>query len=159
MTDTDTADIKAKAAEMSRWLEYRTRDDGEKFVTFKESVPQWVKDIVFAAHDDMLINDYSYEYANDALEAIAETDTRDDAQEYMDNRTEIHNAELIKWLASNLGRAEYVNEAVENYGYKDLYSALQFGMMLERSKVLDIVWDGLERQLKKESADRAEKEG
>lgn len=159
MTDTDTTRLKAKATEMSGWLEYRTRPDDEKFITCKAGAPDWVKDIVFDAHDNMLVNDYSYEYVNDALEVIMETDSQEDAQECMENRTEIYNSEMIKWLASNLGRAEYVDEAVSNYGYKDLYSALQLGMAFERAKVLDIVWAGLERQIERETAAAEEKEG
>ncbi len=122
-------------------LETRTRDDGATFITRTDTAPAWLQDVCMTAHGDMFPDDHKYEFIRDAVAIIAEDY---DPVESSDSDVDGYTGQLLAWLSSNLNRMSYVDEAVEQYGYKDLSTAMMQGQYRERREVYDLVLSALE---------------
>ncbi len=121
------------AAEAAAFFETRQRDDGAAFITTRGDSPVWLDDLVRDAHGDFLPDDWRYSAIRDALDFIAERepDDDDDAQdlagEFADETVDTYTGARLAWLASNLRRIAYVDDAREKYG-ADGGIAEQIGM-------------------------------
>lgn len=120
-----TATISTLAAEAADWFEHAQRgdspdgDDGqETYTRLKDGRPDWVQNLVFAAHDDgaMFPDDWRYEVIWGAVEAIAESDDEDDQHVFADGQVDVYTTARFEWLASNLRRQSYVDDAAAEYG-------------------------------------------
>lgn len=133
-----------------------TRDGGETFIRQKEETPPWMFDIVRDAHDGMMPNDQSYSLIlavvndiHDLLSYDPETDLDDIRHERIDSLIPIYNSERTAWLASHLDRAEYVNEAMREYGIgdePDIFDLIALGIECELRNIWAAVERGLETQ-------------
>lgn len=115
----DTLTISALADEAYSSMELRTRADGTDYYTTKDDAADWVRDLVYAAHNDgdMLPDDWRYDCIHSALSHIsdagAETaDDLDDAgHDFADSHADVYTSDLLAWAASNAYRLGYVDEA------------------------------------------------
>lgn len=125
--------IQERAAEALSHFEQIKRGD-DTIWTRRDNAPQWVEDMTYQAHGDMLPDDWRYEFIVSALDAIAEDG--EDAEVEAD----IYNGEPYRWLASNLNRASYVDETVAEYGHGQYLSDdISAGQYTERQEVLQLV--------------------
>ena len=135
------------AREALEWFETGTRDRGEKFVKTKEGRPDWLENLIFTAHDDMLPDDYRYKFIEDALIMIADQD--DDADlDYPEIEADTYTSDLTKWLNSRNDRVYYLTEALEEYEIKDGFQALQSAQLREREEVYFSVLNSLQELCK-----------
>lgn len=136
--------IKQLAHEMSRSFEGRERNNGDKFRCLKDGHPEWMKDVCFKAHSDMMPDDYRYEFIEQAVDAIADADSVEDARDGLE--ADVYTSELTAWLHSRVGRTGYVDDAVEEYGcdLKSIVDALMIGQLREKQEVFDLVVSALE---------------
>ena len=95
---------------MTNYFETRTRDNGETFVTRTDDAPDWLADAVRAAHDDEFPNDWRYVTCRAIFEAFE--DGSSDPSEVADSLVDVYTADLFEWLAGDLGRSAYVDEAM-----------------------------------------------
>jgi hypothetical protein len=103
---------------MNDYFETRTREDGTQFVTRKDDAPEWVADLVRDCHDGELPNDWRYETIAAIFDAIA--DGSDDPGEIADGLVDVYNSDRVAWLANNLNRSSYVDDACdEHFGTSD----------------------------------------
>lgn len=133
-------------------LETRTRDNGDEFVTRKDSAPEWVQNVCQEAHDGMMPDDWRY----GAIQALVANLSDNDSDEWenlqhgiCDDNVDVYNAELLNWVSSNLTRAEYVSEAVEEMGVPepfDLYKTLQYGQYREMEEVYSSLVSSIEER-------------
>lgn len=129
-----TVTISALAAEAYAALETRTRDDGERFTTSKDDAPEWVKDLVYTAHGDFPPEDWRYDCIHSALSHIADSgaddadDLDDAAHEFADGHVDVYTGARLQWLASNLDRPGYVDDAVAQMGAADLDTTERIGL-------------------------------
>jgi hypothetical protein len=150
MTDTTLQQLAASAGE---WFETKQRDNGDTFVALKDGKPEWLQDLVATAHgDDFLPDDYRYKWARDALEYIAEVDDPDDASgDFADQAVDVYTGARFAWLASNLNRASYCDEAAAEFGAgdtaTDIVSMVGWGQYAEASEVYGLVLQALEARL------------
>ena len=116
MPETETT-IQTLAAEAGACFETATRSrvvggsgelEEDRYVRVKDGSPEWVTELVHAAHDDMLPDDWRYEKIADALEYIAEVDDPDDSGEFADQAVDIYTGARLAWLASHLSRPGYL---------------------------------------------------
>ena len=49
-------------------------ENGDTFIKLKDDAPNWIKDAVYVAHDDMMPDDRIYDVACQAFHFIAESD-------------------------------------------------------------------------------------
>jgi hypothetical protein len=97
------------ATEMAAAFETRTRDNGDTFRCLKDDAPEWMTDVCHAGHGDMMPDDWRYRMIEAACDAIAEG--ADDSHEAADSFVPIYNGDRLEWLASNLTRTGYCDDA------------------------------------------------
>ena len=140
-------------------FETRQRDNGETFVCLADGSPEWMSELTMTAHDGIMPEDWRYRMIQRAAGELAdrEPETWDDVIcEIADCLVTVYNHELTGWLSSHLGRAEYVNDAVNDglapgaYDF-DLFKALQAGQHLEYQEIISLILGELD-----DLADQAE---
>jgi hypothetical protein len=132
-----------------------TRANGEKFWKAEYEGMEGLDELIRTAHSDMMPEDWKYQFIVDALEAIAESDDPDSPELEAD----VYNSDHLRWLSSNLTRAEYVDEWVSNFGIEpskfNLFEAIGGGQWTEREEVYWLVLSSL-RELVKTTEDDGE---
>jgi len=108
------------AGEVYSQRERKTRDNGDAFECFKDGAPEWMTDVMHAAHDTMFPDDWRYACAfaacseiHDCAEDRDADELQDLAHEFADGYVDTYTAARTAWLASNLHRLAYCDEAVE----------------------------------------------
>jgi hypothetical protein len=128
----------------------KVRDDRTEYYTLKDHNNDTLVDLVRECHFDMLPNDTSYNLIVRVIDAIKETlefSVEIDEECYLqdlDIESDIYNADLINWLASNLTRSTFVDDAMANYGCSDCFNALSTGQWLEMEAIKAIIIDYIE---------------
>lgn len=148
--------IQSLATEVSREFVKGTRTDGlTEYWLRKENKQDWIQEAIHAAHGDMLPDDWRYEFIVQALNAMSEYDNPDTARDSLE--LEPYTDMLTAWLASNVNRVGYVDEAVAEFGhtslnntyadYKGIIGDIAVGQLFERHEVFDSVRESLEKRL------------
>jgi hypothetical protein len=134
--------IQDRAREASEWFETATRESGDEFLRLRDGRPEWVQDLVFAAHGagEFMPDDYRYRYTFEALEAIAESDDPEDgAHEFADEAVDVYTGARLGWLASNLRRPSYCDTARDEFGeqlgHSDIVGIIGMGQYVEALEV------------------------
>ena len=153
----NTKTLQALAVEAHKHFELSERKNAEKtkYWKTKDGAPEWVKEMCHEAHrtgsgtwDVMLPDDFRYEFIEDALDKLANHEDADEAMDALE--PDVYNHDRHKWLSSNLTRAGYVDEAVEEMdGHSDqgVDGDLGLGQLWERREVFGIVRKALEERL------------
>ena len=138
--------IRILAGEALSYFEHRRRHDGTEYWALEEGAPEWVKRLVWAAHDKgkILPEDFRYLFIVEALEAITENPEEPEILWEPD----VYISGLIKWLdAYPSYRMGLVDEAVSESGWNGLFEALQAGQLREKEEVLGLVREFLEKKI------------
>lgn len=149
MTHETREKIRTLAGEALAHFEYRDRYGGSGYWAVKDRAPEWVGNLVWAAHEEgkILPDDFRYLFIVEALEALAEDPDEPEAL----LQPETYTSQLLKWLeASPSYREGLVGEAVALYGWDGLFEALRTGHLLEKEEVLQIVREFLEDTIEEE---------
>ncbi len=149
-TDTAEMTVQALATEADGFLVQAKRTNGDKFWKFKDEAPEWCTDMAHEAHGDMLPDDWKYEFVSDALSALSENEDEDEARDSLEIPVYYH--EQHAWLASNLNRTGYVDEARSELGTSDQNTDAQIaaGMWMEQREVFDLVLSFLQNKVEEE---------
>lgn len=124
-------------------------DESEPYVRLREGSPEWMSDVVRAAHDDgeMLPDDWRYSTIRSAVECIAESDDPEDAaHEWADAEVDVYTSARFAWLASNLRRAGYVDQAQDEgitEGSERIVSLIGLGQYNEAREIYSQVLEAL----------------
>ena len=140
------------AKEALGWFTTDARDNGEEFVKTKEGRPDWLENLIFTAHDDMMPDDYRYRFIEDALQYISDQDEDADDLDCPEIEADSYTGDLTKWLHSRNDRVYYLTEALEEYEINDGFQALYLAQLCERGEVYDSVLNSL-RELCKDQED------
>lgn len=129
-----------KAQALFDALIWDERHDGEKFVRLTGDHELWMRNLVREIHDGMMPDDTKYLMIREVAGRLADIDPEhwDDWRwETIDGLVDIYNHARIGWLASHLDRAWYVNEALAEYGGKDIFQILGQGQFREYEEIYD----------------------
>ena len=131
--------IQQLAQEYSSMFETKTRTNGEKFLCLKDrytrEVYSPINNLVREAHNDMLPDDYKYQFILESLNAIGDSTDIEEIQLEAD----IYNHELLKWVASHGDRQIYCNEVLENSDcHPDFMQIVSCAQYMEKDEVLQI---------------------
>jgi len=143
------------ASQAYKALEIETRIDSKEFYKLKDSAPDWMTDLLRAAHGGMMPNDWRYRFIHSALANIADADDEssrdgllDCVSEWADGDLSIYNIDLIAWLESDLTRGDYVNEGMANSGKPDnIWQALRGGQYEEIYETYSLIIDFLAERI------------
>ena len=147
----ETATLETVAREAYDALEWRKRDDGSEYVARKDDAPEWVEGLCYAAHGDMLPDDWRYQCIRAALGHIADgADEDDGGPEFADSYVDVYTGSRLEWLASHLSRPGYCDEA-QDEGLAgenaDVVTLAGLGQYMEASEVYGLVADALRERL------------
>lgn len=134
------------AGQMFDAFERSTRDNGDTFVKLSADAPEWMTEVVRAAHDDMLPDDWRYDCVREACGFIHDRDgdDMDDAGHEFADDVDVYNSNLLAWVSSNLTRMSYVDDAISEYQPDSLAKALMAGQAEERREVFEAVLSALQ---------------
>ena len=143
-------------------FEIAQRDNGEEFSHLSNNAPEWMKNAVRSVHGNQLPNDYIYSMCHDVTLIIADDyDQYDDWDEMCDNgidseiadgQVPVYNADRVKWLASNLYNAEYVDEAQEELGFEkfNTFEAIGMGMYYQARELVGCIGQAIQDEFEAE---------
>jgi hypothetical protein len=146
---TSATSIYEKAQEAYDWFETAERQEVESITRLKEGAPEWVTELVYRAHGEFLPDDWRYVAIRAALGDIAdnEPDDLDEyAAEWADGHVDVYNAARVQWLASNLNRAAYCDEAAAEFGLDEergIFHLIGLGQYMEASEVYASIAESL----------------
>lgn len=138
--------VKSLASEFSDQLEKKTRSNGTRFWCLKDNAPKWMLDAVREAHGDLLPDDHVYRFVYEALSAIEDYETIDDAKCSIES--DIYTHQLLAWLNSNLTRVATCDDAICELGIDpdaDLITRISNGQWYEKNLVFDSILCSLEQ--------------
>lgn len=140
--------------ELSESFELKTRNNNETFYCTKNNTNDDIVDLVRECHFDMLPNDTSYNLivrVIDTLRDAAEHNNIKNIDELqdvtIDDSIDVYNSDLLKWVSSNLQRAEFVDEGMELFEGRDFWSNLSNGQYVELDAIKGNVISYLEEKL------------
>jgi hypothetical protein len=120
---TVTKTLPALAEEAYGWFESFTREgDDETLYRLKAGRPEWLYDLVYAAHShgDYLPDDWRYDVIHSAVGRLSDLSEDDDPDEelseFADSQVDTYTAKRFAWLASDLRRQYYVDDAAREFG-------------------------------------------
>lgn len=125
--------------------------DEERKIFHQKNVgnPQWVQDMIHACHyQGMLPDDFVFEQVYLMCSEISGLEDNDDPRDIEVHADDYSHA-LLKWLSSNLARADFVEDAIdEACGDKcDLFLMIGIGQEKEMQEILDTIIDHLNDRL------------
>jgi hypothetical protein len=137
------------AAEASKYL---VRDRARDILLPADGAPQWFTDLCHHAHGLMMPDDWRYEFIQDALHALEDGADEDGID--LDGLYP-YTADRLSWLASNLDRPGYCDEAAADAGGPpgDILAFVAWGMDRELREVFGLVRSRLEEIAEDEDAD------
>jgi hypothetical protein len=133
--------IQELATQYASWFETAKRGDDTDFLRLKTE-DENIRDLIHSAHGNMMPDDFKYQFIHEALEAISECD--EDIENIL-LEPDCYSKDLLKWVSSNLTRASYVDEVVDQYGYENFYNCLMLAQSEEKQQVLYSVRASLEK--------------
>jgi len=136
--------IQKLAQEARKYFIQRERDNGDIFITCTNDRPQWVQDLVFAAHADMMPDDYRYRFIFEAIDYIADHDDVDYPDEM---EADIYTSDLTAWLHSRNDRVDYLTEAMNICDFSKGFDLLSAAQLMEKTEVYHLVLRDLYMQL------------
>jgi len=135
-------DVQDLANEAASYFEKATREDGSEYWRVQNDAPEWVRSLVYAAHDngELLPDDHRYRFTIEALWNIV-----GDGKDAEPPEADIYTSDLLTWIASNLNRQAYADEIIQEYGslIQNFNALLTLAQQLEKDEVFDIVLDFL----------------
>jgi predicted DNA-binding protein len=143
----DDVTVQELADEYYKNFEKKKRDNGEEFWVKKDGAPEELGELVREAHGDMFPDDYKYEFIEEALARISETED-ENSLESPELEPDVYTHDRLKWLSSNLGRPYYVDEAIKDFGKADtIIDDIGMGQLKEKEEVYFAVLQGLKKIL------------
>jgi hypothetical protein len=145
--------VKQIASELNSQFHEQTRTNGEKFWSLKpDNYDQYIDAVRDIHGTDMLPDDWRYSMIVSILDKIKEYDAEtvedfeDTRHEIIDGLVDIYNQDRLNWLASNLCRSEYVDEAVSEFGWPEkegIYQAIAYGQYREIEELFNNIMNYL----------------
>lgn len=161
MNETTTT-LETIAREAYDWLETARRatgdtetgprEDGEEYVRIRDGAPDWVTDLVYTAHgSDFLPDDWKYAAIRSAVGSIADGYDEDEGpHEWADSEVDIYTGARYAWIASNLNRQSYIDDAITELGMEptgDVAEMIGWGQYMEAREIFESVVSSLTAEI------------
>lgn len=137
--------IHDKAKVMLDCLETKTRENKSEFISVKDGSPEWVKTICRVCHEEFLPDDHKYRFIEEALHFIYNAESEEHLMDF-NVEADVYTADLLNWVASNINRTAYADEAMKEYGeFKNFTALLSTAQYLEKREICQILIQELNR--------------
>jgi hypothetical protein len=131
----------------------KTRDNGETFYCLSDNSPEWMREAMQDAHSDFLPDDYKYRMIHECAAALTdyEPDSWEDSlHEIADGLVDVYTSDLTAWLASDVRRVGYCEEAATEYGLTisdaDFAKRIMLGQYAEYMEILSALVSAIESE-------------
>jgi hypothetical protein len=127
------ASLLSLASELASSIQWEERADRSKLLALPSSAPDWMREVIYSAHEEELPNDWRYELALRsalALKEEPEADLSDLASQVAEDISTVYTGELLSWYAEIPSRLSYADDAREELGTgsaDDVGGMLQLG--------------------------------
>jgi len=144
------ASLSSLASELASSIQWEERANGSRFLALPLSAPDWMREVVFSAHEEELPNDWRYELALRsamALKEQPEADLYELASEVAEQLSTVYTGELLSWYAEIPSRLSYADDAREELGTgsaDDVGGMLQLGQWLAAQRGALALFSALE---------------
>lgn len=136
MSEDKFSRVRVLAKLMIRQLKIKHTDNQDQ-VVLKDQAPEWMQQVIQTIQENDTLDEEIYLFLNQCLHSITTNVSLDDTIDSL--KPDSYNKDLLRWLCSSILRAEYVNQAVEEYGFCsnkfDIFIALQNAQMIEKFEV------------------------
>ena len=139
-------------------LKQSTREDGSQFFALHEEAPDWMREALFACHDDEHPNDWRYSTVKQLAESLSEFAYAEEAREHTgdlaDNLNVMSHHKLFTWYADCPSRASYVDQYKSDFGAEaseDVMSDLSLGYWYAIEQMLGILVGKIEDQVNEQA--------
>jgi hypothetical protein len=120
--------------------------DNKTIYILKDDSPEFMQDLVCSAHEEgkLLPDDHRYQMIYESLESLENNNFSDDA--LTDLEPPVYNWQLLNWLSSNLYRASFCDDAVEQglVDGRNIFTTIAAGYSLEQEEVFTSIHNFLE---------------
>ena len=140
-------DTKELAELMSKELVWGERNDGSKFASLKDGSPEWMHDVIRAAHEDSFPDDTIYEFVDRAVNAFAESEDPNDA--IYEVEPDVYTSDLTEWLHRRADHVFYLTQALEESETRDGFQALQAAQGIQIREVAELTLSALQEVAEK----------
>jgi hypothetical protein len=121
----DTTSIQKLAADLSKALETKKRDNGQEFVSLKDGSPEWMTQVIRSAHGDKLPDDTVYSFIEKAADALANaSEDAEPSDVILELEPDPYTAGLTAWLHARVDHVYYLTECLEENPYDDGFQLL-----------------------------------
>jgi hypothetical protein len=111
---TNTQSIQKLAEQLSAAFETKKRNDDNEFVSLKDGSPEWMTDVVRAAHGDKLPDDTVYAFIEKAADALANaSEDAEPSDVILEIEPDPYTAGLTAWLHARVDHVYYLTEVLE----------------------------------------------
>jgi hypothetical protein len=137
-----------------------TRNDGAEFYRLTDLSPKWMGELVQTAHADMFPDDHRYAMIRSVAIEMVEVLTYADSPDFetlqeaglekCDSLVTVYTMQRLKWLASDLSRITYCDDAAEENGTmpeQSMFERIGLGMLREYEEIWQLVAEGLSEQV------------
>ncbi len=143
-------DLQTLATLFAAAFEERPRLNAESFYALKDGSPEWMLDAVRDAHGSFAPDDWRYSAIRGLVAAIADGADPDDMGEAIDSEVDVYTGHLTAWLASNVQRVAYCDEARHDCGAPaSMEEAMQQGQYMELQEIAASLAESLRAQATK----------
>lgn len=154
MNATESTAVKKLAAEVAAQFVQAKRANGDEYWKRKDGAEadDWVKEMCFKAHGDMMPDDWKYEFIVESLNALADADDPEDVMLEAD----VYTHDRLRWLASHLQRPGYCDEEREDglvAEDADIVTRVGAGQVREKEEVLASVRESLLERVREQGDD------
>jgi len=142
-------EIIKKAQELYDLMEKRTRENGDEFYCFPNRTEETRKVSDAAHHEGVwFADDFIYSTLNECLSFISDLDpegTVDDFHDkvYSEIESDVYTYDLTKWLHSDVRRAYYLTEVLEEMEVKDGFKLLRLAQLKEVQEIYCAVFEAI----------------
>lgn len=126
----------------ARELFAMTEKNALELIVLRNGSPQWMTDVLSEARGDEFPTNWAHNTIETLLDQITDLDEdsryrdiEEKIYEMTDNLADTDLTKLLAWLQSDLTRAQYVNEALEELPGKDLNTILANGQQLQIERI------------------------
>jgi hypothetical protein len=139
-------------------LQKNTRDDGSHFYALRAEAPHWMREVLFACHDDEHPNDWRYSTVEQLAERLSlyayAEEAREHTAELADDMSTMSHHQLFMWYADCPSRASYVDQYKSDFGTEaseDVMADLSLGYWYATEQMLGILIGKIEDQVNEQT--------
>ena len=144
--------VKELATKLAEALETKKRINGDDFVSLRDGSPQWMTDVIRTVHGDKMPDDTTYAFIKRCAIAIADGD--DDSHEAIYQiEPDVYTNDLTAWLHARVDHVYYLTEALQEFGAKDGFDALQTAQVTQIQEIGEALIGALQAAEESEEAE------